>query len=53
MEEIMGASLSKFVVEGFTPTFVKGVVPYYNGPGNRDFGQTKISPSKCIVVNKA
>jgi hypothetical protein len=43
-----GASLSQFVVEGFTPKFVKGSIPNYVG---NDY-PSLISPSKCVVIKK-
>lgn len=46
-----GASLVKFVVDGFTPTMVKGTIPVcYGYPGQ--FCQTKITPKKCLVIQK-
>lgn len=47
-----GASLSKFKVTGFTPTFVKGIIPDYTGRLPYDNKEGNISPKKCFVIEK-
>lgn len=46
-----GASLVKFVVTGFTKTFVNGEIPDYTGYVGQ-FSQTKVMPGKCVVIKK-
>lgn len=47
-----GASLTKFRVTGLTNSFVLGNIPDYNGRLSEypKFNQTRISPSKCIII---